>query len=359
MLQTGETETVIRRSLGGLSTPARDRILDAVRLCQIGVGQLEASVRYHPGKGTVVGERMMIEQAPRALAESIVGAFGVRAPPAFTHLLDVAQDEKLPLITGWDLGAATPVAKLYVNASDLETADRRRLADRIRPEVGELPAGAGHVFGFNVGDGLTEFKCYEQVARFGELAEGLGPAAQQLVQAVKKSSLAVGAVVAWDVLPNERPCRRAFFLALRNAEPQDVYPMLDDLSGIDAGALAQALPFEVGPVTTVGISLRGPPRITVYVRREPLERWTVEPVAVFALGEHEISIFLDPVVASMRAYRVTKHHRVSFRARGPEATSALVDALMRWVVARVRAAEANDIERAFDQPPPAPWRKVR
>lgn len=299
-------------------------------LARLGVtpAQRELSVR-HDG-GALRADRVMIERAPASSVDAILDALGLARGARVDALIDAAGG--LPLITGWD--ATRSAAKVYVNASDASDAARATLAQRLG-----LTAPA-HVVGLNVLPGGEELKRYAQsVTRAPP-----GPAAARLVEA---AGALCGGVVTCH-LSDDTP--RAWFVALRPADPAALDAAFGYLPGFSWRAIEAALPFAPAPPRSIGIAWERPASWTVYVKPADADEpavWELEPAAVFACDDGEVGVHLGPPGA--RAYAVAGGRAVSYRVRGGAPSADAITALLDWVIAR--------LER--DEPlasPPSPWR---
>jgi hypothetical protein len=290
---------------------------------------------------------------------AIADALDVALPPVASRWLTLAEQERVPLIAGWDLrgGGAARCVKLYVNASDASRAVRARLSAALAPDVagGDDPA----VLGMNARpDGVTETKIYRQSADAVTLASELGAAARSLAAAARQEGADAGGVVSFDATGAAlRP--RAFFVALREPLAGAQWQCVRSLPGYDAGRIAALLPFTPAPPRSIGISI-GDGTWTLYCKPQGSSRApeALEPAAVFRLGDAEIGVFVEPTEHAARAFRRTERHAVSVRVRAgaapaPQALESLID----WFTARLRAAErAGARVAAHLADPPAPWR---
>ena len=143
---------------GSLGAPFSGRaaaVLGWVEASGLGLTALEASVRGEARRAT--GARMMVERVPPRSVPGFFDALGVPFGERASAFVDAAARLELSTITGWD-ASVTPIAKLYVNASDASEDVRRRLADAVGLSRGSAP----HVVGLNVGRESVEEKTYVQ-----------------------------------------------------------------------------------------------------------------------------------------------------------------------------------------------------
>ncbi|MDQ3037890.1 MAG: hypothetical protein M3Y87_36180, partial [Myxococcota bacterium] len=126
--------------------------------------------------------------------------------------------------------------------------------------------------------------------------------------------------------------------------------------GARAEDVDAALPFERGHCRSIGVTLRGAPEWTAYFKPRGLgvPLWDLAAAAVFVTTGAEAAVFLAPRDYAPRAYARTAAHAVSYRLTRGSASPDEIDALMRWVVASVEAAERRAVPLSLDAPP-APW----
>jgi hypothetical protein len=349
-----------RRVAGGLGAAGADPLTKVLAQRVRDPACYEVSVRGRPGRAPSAG-RMMIERAAPEVLDAIARALDVALPPGAPRWIELANQEALPLIAGWDVrgGGNQRCVKLYVNASDASRAARARLCAALVPRAAgatEPPA----VVGMNArADGGAETKLYVQSADAVALANGLGPHAVALARAARDEGADAGGVLSFDV--TRGPLRpRAFFVALREPTGGATWRSVRSLPGYDEGVIESLLPFAPAPPRAAGISLDGT-TWTVYFKPGHSGRApeALEPTAIFRLDGAEVGVFVEPTEHAARAFRRTERHAVSVRVRhgmpSPQALEALVD----WFTARLRTAESNGRPvGAYVTAPPAPWRTI-
>jgi hypothetical protein len=309
----------------------------------VGADRLEPSLRGGE-RGPLRGGRMMIERTPRSLAQRLLEQLVPEANAAAARLLAAAEEEALPVIAGWDTGGRVPMAKLYVNASDVSQGVRTRIARRL---VGEGLPVAPHVVGMNLGANGCELKVYEQREGLGETA----PAALRRWAAGLDRS---GVVRSIDVVEGGGR-ERAWFVSLRPDDDAD--RRLQLLPGWDAAAAAACLPPSPGPVTSVGFSSDGRCWSAYYKPRAgESAAWKLDPDVCVADGRAELGIFVEPAGVAARAYHRSGAWAVSYRVREGRPDGRAIDRVMKWAIARVTDAGADG--RADFSQPPEPWRVV-
>jgi len=305
--------------------------------------------------------RVMIEGASPDVVDAIAQALDVVLPPHTTPWLDVAGREGVPIIAGWDLrgGGNNRCVKLYVNASDASRGARTRLCAALTPGVaGDY--GPPAVVGMNArADGVTETKLYVQSADAVALANGLGKRARALAAAAFEESADAGGVLSFDATGGAlRP--RAFFVALREPPDQLGWRCVRTLAGYDPRIIESLLPFAAAPPRSVGISLNDA-AWTLYCKPRDSGRApeTLEPVAIFRVGDTEVGVFVEPIEHAARAFDRTARHAVIVRVRDGAPLPLAIESLVDWFTARLRAAECDgsSIAMCLADPPP-PWRIV-
>ncbi len=319
----------------------------------------EASVRGGAGATPTAG-RMMIEQASREVLDAIAATLGVELPPTVGRWLDLAEQERVPLIVGWDRrgGGDRRCVKVYVNASDASGATRTRLCAALAPGVrgDESPA----VLGMNArADGIVETKLYVQAADAVALAKGLGARAGELAGAARAEGADAGGVLSFDAVGAVLRAR-AFFIALREPRDGETWPCVRALSGYDPRRVESLLPFAPAPPRSLGISL-GDATWTLYFKPRDSGRApeALEPTAVFRSGDIEVGVFVEPTEHAARAFRRTERHAVSVRVRDGKPSPGALESLVDWFTARLRASErgAAALGTCWADPP-APWRHI-
>jgi hypothetical protein len=321
----------------------------------------EASVRGGAAGAPRAG-RMMIERASPAVLEAIAAAIDVALPPATSRWIELAGEESVPIIVGWDLrgGGSQRCVKLYVNGSDASRAARARLCGRLAPGAADLGEEPPAVIGMNArSDGIVETKLYVQSADAGARAQGLGARAEALASAAAAESADAGGIVSYDVAADGLRAR-AFFVALREPPDEAGWQCVRSLPGYDPRTIESLLPFAPAPPRSVGISLGADDRWTLYCKPRGSGRApeALEPVAIFRLGHAEVGIFIEPTEHAVRAFRRTERHAVSVRVRQGEPAPRALESLVDWFAARLHIAERGSASLAWGDPP-APWRIVK
>lgn len=299
----------------------------------------------------------MVERASVDVLDAIAQTLHVTLPPATTTWIDLARQEDMPLIAGWDLhgGGNERCVKLYINASDAARAARARLCAALAPDLpmDEPPA----VIGMNArSDGVVETKLYAQSADLAALADRVGRRAQALAAAACAEGADAGGVLSFDVAgATLQP--RAFFVALREPANGTGWRCIRSLPGYDQAAVESLLPFAPAPPRSVGISVRDG-SWTLYCKPRDSGRApeSLEPVAIFRCADVEVGVFVEPTEHAARAFRRTKRHAVSIRVRAGTPVPHALESLVDWFTARLGAAErdgTNIATRLAD--PPAPW----
>jgi hypothetical protein len=337
-----------------------DVLAAALAACARDPASYEASVRATPG-GTLRAGRMMVEQATPEVLDAIASAVDVTLPPVTARWLELARQESVPLIAGWDLrgGGAERCVKLYVNASDASRAARVRLAAALAPDVapGGEPAA---VVGMNARpDGVAETKLYIQSADAVALANGLGARAEALAATARAEGADAGGVLSLDAVGGAlRP--RAFFVALREPPDDAGWRCVRSLPGYSLPIVESLLPFAPAPPRSVGISLDDG-SWTLYCKPRDSGRapQALEPAAIFRIGETEVGVFVEPTQQAARAFRRTERHAVSVRVREGDPSPQALEALVDWFTARLGASEhdGSRVAPPLADPPP-PWRLV-
>lgn len=287
-------------------------------------GALEASARQRlAGRDGLLGGRMMVERVSAETALALLAPLPVDLTPARAFL---AAAPKAPLIVGWDTGRPDPVAKLYLNLSDVAVETRQIVANAVG-----VP-GAPHVIGLNLSHQSVEAKVYQQLAALPDNAP------QALVQWSSAVALA-GVVVCQDVLPGGELRSRAVFVAPRG----DVRDQLQRLPGYDPAAFSAAIPFVWGQVRSVGFAQDGGAWV-VYVRPQGQAPalWNLDAVVSVRCPGGELGLYLAPTGTADRAYTRSRDYALSYRVRAGQPTADAVAAVMAWalgVVGRHEAAE--------------------
>jgi hypothetical protein len=208
-------------------------------------------------------------------------------------------------------------------------------------------------------DGIVETKLYVQSADVIELANGLGERARDLAAAARDEGAEAGGVLSFDVVAGAlRP--RAFFVALREPPDEAGWRCVRSLPGYDPRTIESLLPFAPAPPRSLGVALDGG-AWTLYCKPRDSGRApeTLEPAAIFRLGNVEVGVFVEPTERAARAFRRTERHAVSVRVREGTPAPRMIESLVDWFTARLRAAERDGAplaKRLAD--PPAPWRLV-
>lgn len=352
-LGSGELAARVAAALGG----AGDALRAALAAAPPDAAGYEASVRGGAGLQLSAG-RMMIEQASPALLGAIAAQLGVALPAAASSWLAHAEQERVPIIVGWDRrddGAARCV-KLYVNASDAAAAVRQRLCDALIPgtRLDFEPA----VIGMNArADGGVERKLYRQSADAGALAAPLGDGAASVAAAARREGADAGGVLSFDVADDGRLLPRAYFVALREAPDAAGWECVRGLPGHDAAAIAALLPFAPAPARSLGVALNGP-AWTLYYKPRGSGRApeALEPAAVFRAAAVEVGVFVEPTEHAPRAFRRTATHAISVRVRAGSPAPRDLEALVDWFTARLAVDDALPHGAAWLAAPPPPWR---
>lgn len=309
----------------------------------------EASLRIAPD-GSVRGGRMMLERVDAELARSVAEALTVPWVGACEALVGAADTLGLPLIVGWDLGRQTPLFKLYANASDASKKVRHELVRVLGASIDDA-----HLLGVNVGEGVLEWKAYQQ----SRLRDDIRDAARL------PSALAAVDAVAWvasyDLSSIEEPHRaprlRALFAAPAPSAQGRVAAAIHALTGSAWETLRATFPFVPGPIRQIGWAPSGD--ITMYAKALGAAGApeALSPTAVFARDELEVGLFLEGLAAP-RAYARTARHALTLRVRHGQPSPRDLDLLGRWATRRVEQAEREDRAPCFDDPP-TPWAHVR
>jgi len=322
------------------------RVLEALEAAVTDASQLEGSVR-HGGAAGLLGGRIMIERAPAALARTIATVLGAQLKE-LDRLAEAAAAEGVGLIAGWDVGGRAPLAKLYANASDAAAKIRSALAARLGLH------GAPHVIGVNASAGGAQWKVYRQDPDTAALADEVGGAAPWLARLAE--GLAVAGVASWDV-GDGALTPRAFFVAIGTPDAQRARAVVDALPGGRDANFEAALGFDPGPVRSIGVSAGNREHWTVYFkpRRADDPVYALDPVAAFRVGDVEVGVYVEPLRPDGRAYATTDRYAISYRTRDGAPQRVAVEALMGWVVARVRAAERAGATSFDLSAPPEPW----
>lgn len=360
LLNLRPADELAYRVAASLAADRADVVASVLAACARDPAHYEASVRCGP-RGAASAGRMMIERASRDVLDAIAHALDIVLPAAVPRWLDLARQEGVPLIAGWDLrgGGQTRCVKLYVNASDASRSTRVRLRTALVPGLagGDEPPA---VIGMNArADGVAETKLYVQAADAVALASGLGARAQALAAAARDEGADAGGVLSFDVAGSAL-CARAFFVALREPVDGADWPCVRSLPGYDPRRLESLLPFVPAPPRSVGVSL-GDDAWTLYYKPRDSGRApeALEPAAVFRGADAEVGVFIEPTATAARAFRRTERHAVSVRVRDGTPAPHALESLVDWFTARLRDAErdgAHIATRLAD--PPAPWRTV-
>lgn len=337
-----------------------DVLAAALAACARDPASYEASVRGTAG-GAVRAGRMMVEQATREVLDAIAHAVDVALPAVASRWLELARQEGVPLIAGWDLrgGGAERCVKLYVNASDASRAARARLCAALAPDIaaGGEPAA---VVGMNARpDGVAETKLYIQSADAVALAHGLAARAETLAATARAEGADAGGVLSLDAIGGTlRP--RAFFVALREPPEDAEWRCVRSLPGYSRPIVESLLPFAPAPPRSIGVSLDDG-TWTLYCKPRDSGRapQALEPAAIFRIGEAEVGVFVEPTQQAVRAFRRTARHAVSVRVREGDPSPQALEALVDWFTARLGSSEHDgaSIAPPLADPPP-PWRRV-
>ncbi len=331
-----------------------DRVVSIVRAAGVPLEHLEGLVRSG-SVGRFHGRRMAIEQAPRELLHAVLDAFGGVGCRLYDDLTERAVAEGVPLIVGWD--AAKGFTKYYINASD---ASEKVRADLWKSAGIPLPTLLPHIVGFNVPkSGPVETKAYAQSTDSQWLARHGDDNARALADRAVSLGIAAGAVMCWD-LGDGPPVPRAFFVAVRDDARSTWQGMTDLFPGWNQRLIDEALPFERGSLRLIGFGIRNPEWTAYFKARGVSARvWALDPVACFRTSDAEVGVFIEPNIYAARARERTARYALNARTRQGSPDVALVDALMRWVHARVSAVEVDgDIARVLEGDPPPPWVRV-
>lgn len=304
----------------------------------IGWEALETSLRYLDGDSPT-GGRMMIERLDAENARALLSP-ACSLPPLADTLLNTARRERLLVIAGWDV-AREPTWKLYLNVSDASARLRERLRRVLVPSTMRGGPDAPHVIGLNLTEAHTEVKLYEQ-------SSTLWPDAPLALRTWAASTAVSGYVRSFRLDEGEAARPKAWFAGLQTtARPElDFWPGFED-------AKAHLSPFEMGRITSVGISSK-PARWTVYFKPagHDVPQWSLEPIACFSDGQCELGVYLEPTTLAERAYARTERWAISYRIREGRADGRAIDRLVGWFVAKVAENESPPSQLTA---PPEPW----
>ncbi len=331
-----------RASLGPWSERA-ERLVSELVSHGLGVDDLEASLRGGASLDMSAG-RMMLESQSPSPARSLVAALVSDQVDLTETWIASAQAAAQPLITGWDVSGARPVAKLYVNLSDASAVQRERLCANVIGLSGQRP----HVIGVNVDGAANPVKLYDQTAA----------APEQLCEPLRMwladSGLCPAGYVTSSRVDHGQLVARAYFVGLRNCAVS-VADLVQraPLPGWSHERAQGLAPFEAGTVTSVGFSAAGD-TWTIYYKpaSHSGSTWSLDPVACFRSNLGEIGIYVAPYVAGQRAYATAAGYAVSYRVREGTPPVHAIEALMTWVVDRVTAGADLTVD------PPDPWHVV-
>lgn len=300
--------------------------------------RLEGSVRRDAG-GQLRADRMMIEKASEVAVRLIAGHLGVRGE-ALEPIAAAAREAGVPLIAGWDLGARA--AKLYANASDASEGVRERLAARLGAPR------AAHVIGVNARpDGVDEIKYYCQSRDAMLLARELDDEAA-LELAERCAQIAAGGVASFDLAADRSSAPRAFFVALRPAEPEVLDAALGFLPGFAMASVRAVLPFAPAPPRSIGVAHRRPERWTLYLKPQGAAGLhVIEPFASFRAPGCEVGLY--EAAPGERAYAIAGGRPIAYRVR--EGSPSSLRLLLDWAVAALDRGASLDA-------PPVPWERV-
>jgi hypothetical protein len=290
---------------------------------------------------------MMLERLTASTARRVITAgLGIELTGAAAELCSIAEQHGLPMIAGWDTGAAVPVAKLYVNASDADDVVRASVA----ASVGM--SWSPHVVGANItARDAAQLKGYLQTAA---LPDNAPPPLRTLAEAAPGS-------MAWFVsslvLPDDEP--KAYFAALE-ADATVAAALLRSLSGWgsaeDERVLAQ------GPIVSIGFDALPPHAWTVYWRLAayPVPIPRPEPFLRLSDGISEIGVHIGPSSAAATAYARTHEYAVSYRVRHGAPSGTHTAQAMEWMASVLTELEARSTTPAVEhfRAPPRPWSVV-
>jgi hypothetical protein len=352
-----EPETIHRRVAAALCAPQVDSLAATLGAAVGEDAAYEASIRVG-ADGAATAGRMMVERASRAVLGAVAKALDVELPAVTAEWLRRAEEERVPLIAGWDRrdGSSRRCVKLYVNASDVGRTVRERLCAALVPGV-DVERASVAVIGMNArADGEVETKVYLQAADAHTLAIGLGGRALDLAAAAGADGAAAGGVVSFDV-EGAALQPRAFFVALREPRGGGDWPFLRSLPGYNPRGFAALLPFAPAPPRSVGVSL-GDRSWTLYCKPRHSGRApeALEPAAIFRGGGGEVGVFVEPTENAARAFRRTERYAVSVRVREGDPAPRALESLVDWFADELRTVErgGGSSETRFATPP-APW----
>ncbi len=307
----------------------------------IGWEALETSLRWLEGEAPS-GRRMMIERLDAEDARALLSPV-CKLPALADALLETARRERLFVIAGWDM-AGEPTWKLYLNASDASARLRERLRRQLLPSTMRGGPDAPHVIGLNLTQAHTEVKLYEQ-------GSTLFPDAPQAFRSWAASTAVSGFVRSFRLAEGEEARPKAWFAGLPTSPRPELsfWPDFDD-------ARARVSPFEMGRITSVGIS-SAQERWTVYFKPKghSVPQWSLDPFACFSNGHCEVGVYLEPTTIAERAYAKTARWAISYRMRDGRADGEAIDRLMSWFVAQVAESESPPAKL---NAPPEPWHVV-
>lgn len=339
-----------------------ERLVAALLAAPLEASCFEASVRCHQGQ--LRAGRMMIERASLAVVIAVAESLRIPLSEPVASGMALAQEQGLPLITGWDRrqGDGPPCLKLYVNASDASQSLRGEIRRRLLPGVrkGDLGESEPALVGWNLPAlGPPETKIYLQGADAVAMASGLTSEARALAAEARREGAEAGGVLSLDVGVRVHP--RAFFVALREPPQGQWWEFLRSLDGFNEASVIAAFPFPPAPPRSVGISLSGSlSEWTLYAkpRASGSAPRRLEPTAVFRSPSAEVGIFVEPVATAARAFRRTEHHAVSVRVRHGSPVPEEIEALVDWFAAGLGQDDPAQPPARRWTSPPAPWKFV-
>jgi hypothetical protein len=289
---------------------------------------------------------MMLERASAVAGRAIADGLGLPWTVEAIALTEGCEALGLPLIVGWDVSGASPLYKLYANASDASAAHRDELHRRLGVEAAPV---RGQIVGLNVSPSGAATKIYVQRSTFDALASSLDvPPALRAVEGAAW-------VASYDVRGTEVTPRAVFVATIHDREASAL-TALERLTGKRWSELRPAFPFEPGPLRQLGWSPDG--SVTAYAKRHgaaaPVH--ALAPVAIFRRGEVEVGLYVTPSADTPRAFVRTDTHALTFRTRQGEPEREALEALGEWAAARV--AHDTEITAAAFEGPPDGWIRV-
>jgi hypothetical protein len=298
----------------------------------------EASLRFQNGE--LRAGRMMIERSDVETAKALAAGLGLPWTTQAQTLCQLTVELELPLIIGWDVQPDALLYKLYANASDRALEVRAELARTLQVTSADPP----HLVGLNVSHGGGHLKAYFQ-----------RPSAPAMVA---RAELAPEAIAGWIVSADVRGDSldpRAVFAAISDSHRSEAERVIEASTGLSWSAVAARFPFEPGPVRQIGWGRDG--SLTIYAKRKNAAPALhgLEPIAIFAAGEVEVGLHLEPIETTPRAFARTRRAALSFRARSGQPGGVELERLGAWAEARVTEGETSGLAPVFDQPP-APWK---